>query len=163
MESTLIKNFRGNIFNSFINNVSYMVILPIRWDKFGVIVRTVYNILRPTNTKDRETCSHHNPENVFVITGISDSKWRKHTKNHLPQEWRDNMYYRKNNRMRTVTNALIVIDEYNRKKNVYIITKKLKEWFNLTNIQGLTERNNQIIQLHTHRHNINSRITQTQL
>ena len=154
MERTFIQNL-----NSFVNNVPYGIGLPIRWN----LIRTVYNMIRPQTTKNCETFSPHIPDNVFVITGISDNKWRKQTKNHLPQEWRDNMYYRKNNRMRTVTNALIVIDEYNRKKNVYIITKKLKEWFNLTNIQGLTERNIQIIHLRVHRHNRNTRINHTEL
>ena len=154
MKRTFIQNL-----NSFVNNVPYGIILPIRWN----LIRTIYNMIRPQTTKSCEILSPHIPDNVFVITGISDNKWRKQAKNHLPQEWRDNMYYRKNNRMRTATNALIVIDEYNSKKNVYIVTKKLKEWFNLTNIQGLTERNIQIIQLHTHRHNRNSRISHTKL
>ena len=66
--------------------------------------------------------------------------------------------------MNTIRNALIIIDEYYiSKHNRYMIYKRLKEWFNLTNKKGCVKRNIKIHIIRPYRYKRHTRSYHTKI
>ena len=134
---------------SYVNVVTFVA--PMQWGKTGAILDTAYRLIEPVQ-KDGASYCHIHPENVFVITGMSDNEWREQTKNRFPKQWAKNIVHRGNlkkidERMKTIENALIVIDECHFGTSTgTIVQKKMAEWFGLPDANQLVDRNIKILQ-----------------
>jgi len=99
------------IFKSFNNEkiICTMVIQPTQSGKTGCMVYIV-KLFMLSNI-------NINPDNVYIITGLSSCDWKNQTKNRFPNYFKNNIYHR-NDLNNFVTkfkdnykNALIIIDE----------------------------------------------------
>ena len=134
---------------AYVNVVTFVA--PMQWGKTGTILDTAYRMIKPVR-KDGASYCHIHPNNVFVITGMSDNEWREQTKNRFPKQWAKNIVHRGNlkkidARMKTIENALIVIDECHFGTSTgTIVAKKMTEWFGLPDANQLVNRNIRILQ-----------------
>lgn len=134
---------------AYVNVVTFVA--PMQWGKTGAILDTAYRMIKPVR-KDGGAYCHIHPENVFVITGMSDNEWREQTKDRFPKQWAKNIVHRGNlkkidERMKTIENALIVIDECHFGTSTgTIVQKKITEWFGLPDAKQLVDRNIRILQ-----------------
>jgi hypothetical protein len=114
----------------------------MQWGKTGVILEVAFTM---TTHIDMGI----DPENVFVVTGMSDNEWREQTIERLPSDFQ--VFHRGNLKrllpaLRDVTNALIVIDECHYGANeTSVISSTLKE-AGLLDILALQQRNVRIFQ-----------------
>ena len=152
----------GLILINFFANITPFGILILD-NKVIIKIKTVYNLLRPNNNNKAPNIKLQSQE-VFIITGISDNKWHKYNKRRVPKEWHNNIYHCKNNQMRTICNALIVIDGCHSGKNdKYLINKKLNKWFKLYNMNDLIKRNIKIHEFKSYHYKRNTRSFHTKI
>ena len=114
----------------------------MQWGKTGVILQVAYLIVTHIDKSIP-------PENVIILTGMSDNEWRGQTKIRVLSSFR--VFHRGNlkkiaRELKTIRNALIVIDECQfGTGQKCIISKTLRE-AGLLNIVSLQERNIRILQ-----------------
>lgn len=117
-----------------------------QWGKTGTVVSTAFQL-----------CTHSDlerivyPENVFILTGLCDKEWEIQTKSRMLPQFKDGVYHRGmiggiTDKLSTITNALIVIDEcHYASSTLQTITTVFKE-AGLLDIDRLTQDNIFILQ-----------------
>jgi hypothetical protein len=100
------------IYKAFLNGVSLVTLIASpQWGKTGVSLYLMY--MMTTHTDD-DTMTH--PDNVFIITGMSDKDWRSQTKERMPNCFKNRVYHR-NDLHKIIADVcnkrdiLIIIDE----------------------------------------------------
>ena len=100
------------IHTAFLMGVSLvMLIASPQWGKTGCATYLMYLM---TTHNDEETMIH--PDNVFIITGMSDKDWREQTQVRMLPIFRVRVYHRNDlhkmiNEIRNKRDCLIIIDE----------------------------------------------------
>jgi hypothetical protein len=102
------------IIETFLNRevVNIMVIAKTQSGKTGTMCATIKNFM---NTKDKSIMIPK--DNIFIITGLSSSEWKKQTKERLPESLQKNVYHRDElpqkfiDKIKERKNVLIIMDE----------------------------------------------------
>ena len=114
----------------------------MQWGKTGVILELAFTM---TTHPDMAIP----PNNVFVVTGMSDNEWREQTAARLPTGFR--VFHRGNLKkllpaLTNVTDALIIIDECHYGANEGSVISSTLKNANLLDITALQQRNVRIFQ-----------------
>ena len=123
--------------------VFQMVIAPCQAGKTGCMLAVIEKLL--------QSDSNVNPDNIFVITGLSDTEWVTQTKKRLPFIG-NNVIHRGQLRksmgiLKNIKNALIIIDECQiASKEDMSIDKKVLEKTGLKDVAYLKENNLNIVE-----------------
>jgi len=103
------KQLATQIINAFTVQQHNIVtcVAPMQWGKTGTICKTIELM---TNS----ALGDIDPNNVYILTGMSDNEWIRQTKKRLPKEYRSNVYHLSN--MKNISgvnkdNNLFIIDE----------------------------------------------------
>ena len=133
----------ADAFNSSISLVVF--IASPQWGKTGV---TSYLMYLMTTHANNNTMIH--PENVYVITGMSDKDWEIQMKSRMLQTFKERVYHRNNVKkmiesLQNARDCLIIIDEchYGIETN-QTLHKALRD-ANIWNIDYLREKNIKIL------------------
>lgn len=100
------------VYAAFMSGVSLVTLVTSpQWGKTGVAMYLMYMM---TTHNDDTKMTH--PDNVFIITGMSDKDWRKQTKERMLDCFKDRVYHRNDmhKMIAEVSNkqdVLIIIDE----------------------------------------------------
>lgn len=91
-----------------------------------------------------------NPENIYILTGVSSTDWRDQTKKRMCNTLKHKVYHRndlknKNEIKNNLCNALIFIDEVHIASGVSMSLDKLLIEINIKDMQELAERNINIV------------------
>ena len=123
--------------------VFQMVIAPCQAGKTGCMLAVIEKLL--------QSDSNVNPDNIFVITGLSDTEWVTQTKKRLPFIG-NNVIHRGQLRksmgiLKNIKNALIIIDECQiASKEDMSIDKQVLEQTGLKDVAYLKENNLNIVE-----------------
>lgn len=118
-------------------------VAPVQWGKTGVILSLIH-----------ECCMSDdifiNPNNIFVMTGMSDNEWKAQTQSRMIRELRTSVHHLHGMMNFTfdddIRDALIVIDECQIANQENQTIRKLFVRNNLFDINYLKERNIRILQ-----------------
>jgi hypothetical protein len=107
------RNKANDVYGAFLEGVSLVnLIAPPQWGKTGTMLYTAY--LMTTHPDDAIMTL---PENVFIITGMSDKEWERQTKGRMLPIFGDNVYHRARfqqgiaERLAGARDSFIIIDE----------------------------------------------------
>lgn len=107
------RNKANDVYGAFLDGVSLVnLIAPPQWGKTGTLLYTAY--LMTTHPDDAIMTL---PENVFIITGMSDKEWERQTRNRMLPIFGDNVYHRARfqqgvaERLARARDSFIIIDE----------------------------------------------------
>ena len=120
------------------------MVAPMQWGKTGVMAAVAYGMVNhPTKPID--------PHAVFIITGMADNDWRNQTRKRFPPSWSGNVMHRaelseKVSELKTVENALFIIDECHFGAQADGLIDKFFEECCLKDIDALETRNVRIFQ-----------------
>jgi hypothetical protein len=120
-------------------------IAPPQWGKTGVAMQLMYAM----TTHPDDTVATR-PENVFLITGMSDTDWVRQTKHRMPVVFRSRVYHR-NQLHRMVEDlgrardALVIIDECHHGSEVAQTLHKCLGDAGVWDFNGIRERNIKIL------------------
>ena len=118
-------------------------VAPVQWGKTGVFL----DLIQQCCTNDDFFI---NPNNVFVLTGMSDNEWKAQTQSRLLNEFRSSVHHLHglmNLKLDDdIRDALIVIDECQVANQEQQTIRKLFLRNNLHDLQFLKDRNIRIIQ-----------------
>lgn len=122
--------------------VFQMVVAPCQSGKTGCMLATIDMLL--------QSDSNVNPDNIFVITGLSDVEWVSQTKKRLPFIG-NNVIHRgqlrkSTNILKNIKNALIIIDECQIASKEDMSLDKLLEKTGLKDLAYLKENNVNIVE-----------------
>jgi hypothetical protein len=122
--------------------VFQMVVAPCQSGKTGCMLATIDMLL--------QSDSNVNPDNIFVITGLSDVEWVSQTKKRLPFIG-DNVIHRGQLRksstiLKNIKNALIIIDECQIASKEDMSLDKLLEKTGLKDLAYLKDNNVNIVE-----------------
>lgn len=132
------------IVRKFYENKSLYAIIVQKRIKVGAL-RMIIEVLRLacTHPDDRFVIS---PQNVFVITGMSNVAWQNDFASCLPECFRKNVKHRArlnslSSKLEHIRNALIIIDEIDTGEKPEQTMHKLLKDSKLTDVKQFTERN----------------------
>lgn len=100
------------ICGAFIGGLSLVTfVAPMQWGKTGVAMSVMY--MMTTHTDDKVMI---HPDNVFILSGMSDTDWRQQTKGRMLSCFRDRVYHRNDmhkiiSEIANKKDALLVVDE----------------------------------------------------
>lgn len=131
---------------SFENKYLVTLIAEPQWGKTGTILTAAYYLC--TQGKDHKLID---ADNVFILTGLSDTDWQTQTKERMLPQFKDNVYHRgqiKNaiQKLKNTRNALIIIDECHTASKIDQTLKKTFQDSHLLDISNLQKRNIRILQ-----------------
>ena len=143
ISSKILKNFVQK------NKVIITLCTPPQWGKTGVSIYVAYHMCILGRIK---------PDNVYFITGMSDTCWVDQTKDRVLSCWKENVYHR--NQIWRMTNEIDELKESNEDRNILIIidechiaNKKdhqmssLLQEVGITNLEFIKDRNIKILQI----------------
>lgn len=118
-------------------------VAPVQWGETGVILAIIH-----------ECCTSDeifiNPNNIFVMTGLSDNEWKSQTQSRLLREFRSSVHHlhgMMNFKLDDdIRDVLIVIDECQIANQEQQTIRKMFVENNLFDLDYLKERNIRIIQ-----------------
>ena len=136
--------YASDILSAFKNNIHLSTfVAPVQWGKTGVIISLIHKCCT-------DETLFINPNNVLVITGMSDNEWKQQTKKRLIKEFRPAV-----NHLHDILNmnfdedfrdALIIIDECQIASQDKQSIRKMFLRNNLNNLDYLREKNIRIVQ-----------------
>lgn len=140
------KRASDEIHDAFLSGASLATfIAPPQWGKTGVAMQLMYAM---TTHPDDAVVTR--PENVFLITGMSDRDWVRQTKHRMPVVFKSRVYHR--NRLHRMVedlgrarDALIIIDECHHGSEVSQTLHKCLADAGVWDFNGLRERNIKIL------------------
>jgi hypothetical protein len=145
------KKISGKILRNFIQKKKVIITLctPPQWGKTGVSIYVAYHMCLQGGVK---------MENVFFITGMSDTSWVDQTKERVLPCWKDQVYHR--NQLWRMTTEIESLKESDEDRDILIIidechiaNKKDHQMSSLLNEIGITDlefiknRNIKILQI----------------
>jgi hypothetical protein len=141
------KIMANDVHAAYLQGVSLVnLIAPPQWGKTGIVASTAY--LMTTHSDDTLMTM---PENVYIVTGMSDKEWERQTKERMIPAFRNNVYHRGKfrngvaERLASVRDAFVIIDEchYGSEKDQTIHTRLKNVGF--LDINHLQEHNVKIL------------------
>ena len=120
------------------------MVAPMQWGKTGVMAAVGFGVINhPIKPLDSRS--------VFIITGMSDNDWRDQTQERFPASWNRNVMHRgelggKIDGMKTLENALFIIDECHYGAQADGLVDKFFEGIGLKSIEAFQARNIRIFQ-----------------
>ena len=136
--------YASDILSAFKRNIHLSTfVAPVQWGKTGVIISLIHKYCMDDDI-------FINPNNILIITGMSDNEWKKQTKDRLINELQPSVHH-----LHGIINmsfdddfrdALIIIDECQIANQDEQSIRKMFVRNNLHNINSLKERNIRIVQ-----------------
>ena len=134
-----------DILRAFKNNIHISTfVAPVQWGKTGVIISLIHKCCTDESL-------FINPNNILVITGMSDNEWKHQTQSRLIKEFRPAVHHlhgiMQMNFDENFRDALIIIDECQIANQDEQSIRKMFLRNNLNNIDYLKEKNIRIVQI----------------
>ena len=136
--------YASDILSAFKRNIHLSTfVAPVQWGKTGVIISLIQKCCMDDDI-------FINPNNILIITGMSDNEWKKQTKDRLINELQPSVHHLHGIINMSFDddfrNALIIIDECQIANQDKQSIRKMFVRNNLHNIDSLKERNIRIVQ-----------------
>ena len=136
--------YASDILEAFKNNIYLSTfVAPVQWGKTGVIISLIHQCCTDDSL-------FFNPNNILIITGMSDNEWKKQTRSRLIKELRPSVHHLHGimnlNLDDDFRDALIIIDECQIANQEEQSIRKMFMRNNLHDIDYLKKKNIRIVQ-----------------